>query len=148
VIFYFSVKIFLLNQRYCPPVYKVMAVAVKKTAEFRNVKITSITLQNGKCVRIGRTVNMPNPPAIIWIVVLSFAKNETGMTTFFAAANSRTPDINISRIIIKLGYMMLTAFISTKIKKTGISKALSAIGSKQRPKFETELNLRDKIPSR
>ena len=89
-----------------------------------------------------------NSNEIICAVVFIFASLETGIEILSLAANSRIPDTTNSRNRIAIEGITQAFSTDTSITMIDITSTLSAIGSRQRPKFETTLYFLAIFPSK
>ena len=89
-----------------------------------------------------------NSNEIICAVVFIFANFETGIETLSFAANSRFPDTTNSRKRIAIEGITQAFSTDTSITMIDITSTLSAIGSRQRPKFDTTLYFLAIFPSK
>ena len=89
-----------------------------------------------------------NSNEIICAVVFIFASLETGIETLSLAANSRIPETTNSRNRMAIEGITQAFSTDTSMTMIDITSTLSAIGSRQRPKFDTTLYFLAILPSR
>ena len=89
-----------------------------------------------------------NSNEIICAVVFIFASFETGIEILSLAANSRIPDTTNSRKRMAIEGITHAFSTDTSMTMIDITNTLSAIGSRQRPKFDTTLYFLAIFPSR
>ena len=89
-----------------------------------------------------------NSNEIICAVVFIFASLETGIEILSLAANSRIPETTNSRNRMAIEGITQAFSTDTSITIIDITNTLSAIGSRQRPKFDTTLYFLAIFPSR